>query len=109
MIDAWKEIGAATAVIRSTNSFFNGRTGTIVAYAHGTVMVQLDSAPVPFGLGEIAEIRETKGDARELTETGGMRTFLVLVADWAEANGTAGRTIESSPDEGPGTMIWRAV
>jgi RNase P/RNase MRP subunit p29 len=110
MIDAWQEIGSATAIVRSPNSALNGRTGEIVAYAHGTVMIKLsgDEIPLPFGLGEISEIHETKGDALRMTQSKGMATFLAMLSAWAEANGTAGRTIVSDPDAGPGTMRWRA-
>jgi len=110
MTDDWILIGAGSATVRSSNSALTGRTGTIEAYAHGTVMLKLggDQYPLPFGLGEISEIHETKGDSVDLKKSGAMPTFLQLLSDWAEANGTAGKEIKAEPLEGPGTMVWRA-
>lgn len=38
-----------------------------------------------------------------------MQSFLAELSAWAERMATKGYTIVPDPDEGPGTMRWRAV
>lgn len=54
------------------------------------------------------EVKLSKGWAEKLVREGTMQQFLAELGRWAERKGTEGYTIASEPDEGPGTMVWRA-
>lgn len=54
------------------------------------------------------EIRLTKGDAARATAPE-MREFQGLLSLWASLLGGQGYRIDAVPEEGPGTMVWRAV
>jgi hypothetical protein len=54
------------------------------------------------------EVRLTKRAAAALDKPG-MRAFLADLSTWAERLALDGYTIHSEPDEGPGTMVWRAT
>ena len=51
------------------------------------------------------EVTLSKGDALKYD----MNDFTIRLSEWAERMATKGYRIESVPDEGPGTMRWRAT
>lgn len=57
---------------------------------------------------EALEVTLSKGLAERLAREGTMAQFRRELSAWAERKGTEGYTISAEPDEGPGTMIWRA-
>lgn len=58
---------------------------------------------------EAREIRLSKSDALKLTKAKEMPAFLNALSAWAERLGQEGFTIRAEPEEGPGTMVWRAI
>jgi len=55
------------------------------------------------------EVFLSKGDAADLAKAKLSGEFTRRLGAWAESRGTRGYTIDPVPDEGPGTMRWRAV
>jgi hypothetical protein len=51
----------------------------------------------------------SKADAGELDRAGHMDAFLRELSEWAERMATLGYAIKAEPEEGPGTMVWRAL
>lgn len=66
---------------------------------YGTVKPRLDM--------QSDEQRLTKGDAVRLNRLG-MAAFLRDLEEWAFVKRAQGYSIDSAPEEGPGTMVWRA-
>lgn len=58
--------------------------------------------------GDPLEVALSKSTAAWVDKPG-MTAFLADLSRWAERMMTRGYTIVAEPDEGPGTMRWRAV
>lgn len=74
---------------------------------NGDEIVRKTQARVQF-TPENREIRLSKSDSAQMTPEE-RREFNGLLSLWAQTLGEQGYRIDAVPEEGPGTMVWRAV
>ena len=75
--------------------------------ARRETVVEPEAADAPTFEPKALVVTLSKGEAASMTPDS-MRSFLADVAAWAERMAMDGYTIRADPDEGPGTMRWRA-
>lgn len=76
---------------------------------HAPEDVGNEPTPASFFDRDALEVRLSKGDAANYARKGWMNAFTLALSEWAERMATKGYTIEAVPEEGPGTMRWRAT